>query len=180
MHEEVEAKRLENKGKKEVNDLVSSVETHTDADGNVQIVWHANTSTVQGWQFKNEFRRWKTEQNELDTRDAKTLLERKVAEGQLDNNEVVQSLVKMPALECSKFFNEIANLKEVRKLTIKQADLTDKQASLTVTQDEMLKLEKEIKEHTNPYEVIKKLGSADTPWYEKIAMVMAAFFSMRM
>lgn len=178
LNADAKGKELDNEGKEDVNNLVSNVETHTDSDGNAVITWHRGASTVQGWSFKKDFRKWITEQNKLDAEDVKALLERKIAEGQLQDNSFMDAMVQMPGAELSKLLEETLNLQTTRRLINSQITLNDEKAKLVITENELKMLEKDIQEHTNIYEAVKKLGDPNVSWHEKIVMLVASAISL--
>lgn len=164
---------LDNKGKEEANDLVSSVEVKRGDDGGVLINWKKSASTVEGWNFKREYRRWITEQNKLDADDYKARLEQLIAEKQLANDDVIESMAQLPAVQLQKLCEDILNLQKTRALMDSEIRENNASADLKLTEKDLRALEKEIKENTNLYEIIKHLGDDNKPWYEKIAMVLA-------
>lgn len=141
---------------------------------NVDVQGFAKGINAGTFEAQKRIREYKSELKELDKNDVKNVLDKLVSDKQLNDNNVIKALQKMPYFEYLKLSRECSVLLKEKDVQINLAKYYEAAAKNQDAQAELSKLEKEIQENTNIAEMIHKyLG--DGPLSD-VAMLLVTIF----
>lgn len=113
-------------------------------------IFSSSLKTRKGVEAKFlSFGRLMADKSNLETVMSQNELQKRVADGQLRNNKVINALVTMPENDYNKVVEQINNLKKDRQIKELQIEYDKKRNNFELPEQELQILEKKIKEETN-------------------------------